>query len=70
MTPAEQVKTIMEIFIDIPHNEQVDLFKEIKAQLIDHRKSQMEVLQKNITITTENVEVLHKGNCEITGMVQ
>lgn len=68
MEPQEQVKTIMNIFADLDHENQVSLFKEIKAALLSIRAGLIEKHQKDAEFASNNIERLRAGNEEIHGM--
>lgn len=63
----EKFKTIMEMFANLNHGEQVDLFLDIKQGLLDLRKQRIETHQKNIEYDSENVKALYAGNDRILG---
>lgn len=69
MTPKEQVETIMDIFKSLNHGEQVDLFQEIKAQLIDNRKRRYEEHASRAELEQVGMKILEEGNRIITGNV-
>lgn len=57
----------MGILVELPHNDQVDLFNEVKAQLLAHRQLRMEEFEKGIAFAKDNLEVLTSGNRNILG---
>lgn len=67
MEPQEQVKTIMNVFGDLDHENQVGLFKEIKAALLSIRAGLIEKHQKDAEFAGNNIERLRAGNEEIHG---
>lgn len=67
MEPAEQVKTIMQIFGDLDHENQVSLFKEIKGALLSIRSGLIEKHQKDQEYAAHTIDRLRAGNEEIHG---
>lgn len=67
MEPKDQVKIIMEVFVSLDHEEQVSLFKEIKAALLSVRSVLIEQNQKTAAVASDNIERLRYGNEEIHG---
>lgn len=65
MEPKDQVKTIMDIFVDLDHENQVSLFKEIKSCLLSCRAGLIEQHQKAAEFAQSNIERLRSGNEEI-----
>lgn len=69
MEPKDQVKTIMDIFVGLDHENQVSLFKEIKSALLTIRAGLIEKHCKDVDFAQNNIQRLRDGNEEIHGNV-
>jgi len=57
---------IMSEFDKLSHNEQVDLFLEIRGQLLKMRDARMNTYRENANIAQDNIETLAKGSAAIS----
>lgn len=65
MEPKEQVKTIMDIFYDLKHEDQVSLFQAVKGALLSHRSELIEKHGKDAEFAENNIKLLRDGNEQI-----
>lgn len=64
----DKLNAIMQIFAELDHGQQVDLFLNIKDALLQNRAVRREEHEKILQVQQENIKALYNGNDMIIGI--
>lgn len=63
----DKLNAIMQIFAELDHGQQVDLFLNLKEALLQNRAVRREEHEKILQVQQENIKMIFAGNDMITG---
>lgn len=63
----DKLNAIMQIFVELDHGQQVELFLNLKDALLENRAVRRDEHEKILQVQQENIKAIFAGNDMITG---